>query len=411
MSASQPQRVATTRRPARARGRYARFALTAGALLLALPARADDTSAPQPAAPVLRLPCARAFHTLVVPVRINDSQVLHCILDTGMPEGVFIMDPAKLAGSGVEFAIAARLNGVGPGSAAGKIAYGTTVHLADLEIPNQRVIVLDEPGPLARIGFDGAIGASVFQAYVVQMDCAQNTVTLYAPDSYAPPAATTAVPLTLANTRPFVAATVRIGDGAPVPVELMVDTGATKSLSLNPTEIVAAPRGAVETMLSSGVGGDNQGLLGRIRELQVGPFTLVDVLSEFPKAPDADRGGTIGMDLLQRFTVTLDYPHERMLLAPTQRVSAPFRANMSGISLWPNDAGELYVRFVLADSPADQAGVRVGDVVRSINGKTWPATELSAVREMFRQPGATVRMELERAGATLEVHFELKPLV
>lgn len=371
---------------------------------------APPTLAAENAAPALTLPCTRLFQTFIVPVRVNDSRVLHCILDTGMPDGVFIMDPAKLAGADVAYAGPVKINGVGPGAASGRIATDATLRLADLEFPHQRVIVLDEPGELAQIGFDGAIGASIFARYVVQLDFAHDTLTFFDSAGFTPPAGP-AIPLTIANTRPFVDAQVRDSSGEAKAVKLFIDTGASKSLSLNPEAGVPQPASVVQGVLSSGVGGDRHGAIGRIDALTLGGFTLDRVVCEFPEAGDNDRDGTIGVDLLRRFTVTLDYPNQRVFLEPNGQFDEPFAADASGLSLWPDASGRLRVRFVEAESAAGRAGVKVGDVIRTIDGKAFVATELSQVRQLFKESGKSVTLTLDRDGETIEIKLKLAQVI
>jgi hypothetical protein len=398
---------------ARVRVRRALLAMALVGVVSKAGVRAEEGAAPGARKPVLELPIEETFQTVVVPVRINKSQVLRCILDTGMPEGVFVMDPAKLKDADIEYSGPVKLNGIGPEAQDGQMAVGTMVRLGDLEFPAQRVIVLDKPGELARIGFDGAIGWSVFSTYVVQMDFDNDVVRLYRPEDFAAMPSETALPLSIAATRPFVEAHVQIDDHAAVPVSLMIDTGASKSLSLNtgPEGGVAPPAQALKSLLSSGVGGDTEGLLGRVAKLRLGSHELQNLVTEFPTKAASDRDGTLGMETLQRFTVAFDCPNKRMYLTPNRRFADPFVHDMSGMALWPDESGRIRVRAVREASPAAAAGVQVGDIVRTIDGQSFSAVQLSQVRDLLKVAGKTVRVELDRDGENFQAELKLKQLI
>lgn len=77
-----------------------------------------------------------------------------------------------------------------------------------------------------------------------------------------------------------------------------------------------------------------------------------------------------------------------------------------GVAVEQHDEG-LEVIYVVLGSPAEQAGLRVGDVVTSING-----VEVSTVPEahdllLERSPGTLIRLDLERAGGRQSVYAAL----
>ena len=89
--------------------------------------------------------------------------------------------------------------------------------------------------------------------------------------------------------------------------------------------------------------------------------------------------GDLGLPLLARFRLILDYSTIACMRYPTQ---APFPKDRLGLSLDKVDAG-FAVGFVAPDSPAQAAGFKVGDKIAFINGKSadaWPGTSFADLR-------------------------------
>lgn len=80
---------------------------------------------------------------------------------------------------------------------------------------------------------------------------------------------------------------------------------------------------------------------------------------------------------------------------------------LSGVTLL-KERGIAYVVAVDAGSPADQAGLRPGDVVAQIDGESTRLQPLWEIQEALAGvPGSRVEMELLRLGEEVQVSFEL----
>ena len=116
---------------------------------------------------------------------------------------------------------------------------------------------------------------------------------------------------------------------------------------------------------------------------------------------DTTNDGYVGGELLERFKVRVDYAHRQLALTPARPLAAPFEFDMSGISLTspgPSFA-ERRVRLVLAGSPAAAAGFEAGDTLVAIDGKKAARLSLDEIRALFRRPGRTYRIGIERKGS------------
>lgn len=84
------------------------------------------------------------------------------------------------------------------------------------------------------------------------------------------------------------------------------------------------------------------------------------------------------------------------------------RAGWPGVVLDIGERGDLLVGTVLTDSPADHAGLQVGDRVVSVQGKAVSTTASWAEWFEVAFPGEVRSVGVQRAGARQEVHVELE---
>jgi hypothetical protein len=191
-----------------------------------------------------------------------------------------------------------------------------------------------------------------------------------------------------------------------------VDTGTRTALSLNApftrdNHLLDGETVIPEATLGVGVGGESLASVYRISDVEIGTLHLHDVIAtashdEKGVFADPDLAGIIGGDLLRKFRVILDYPHNRVILEKTRDSETPFRYDAAGVFLMAD--GPKYDRIrilrVVPGSPADGAGLQKGDTIEMVDGK--PAAVLDDVRTLFLRPGMTHRLRVSRDGKSFE---------
>ena len=123
------------------------------------------------------------------------------------------------------------------------------------------------------------------------------------------------------------------------------------------------------------------------------------------------RNGSLGIEVLRRFVVTFDYTRKQMLLRPNGLYEETFEYNMAGIEPYRIADELLSIEFVLPGSPSEAAGLKSGDVIIAIDGRSareWTALEL---RERFLKEGDEVSMTIQRDDERFEVAVRLKRLI
>jgi membrane-associated protease RseP (regulator of RpoE activity) len=96
--------------------------------------------------------------------------------------------------------------------------------------------------------------------------------------------------------------------------------------------------------------------------------------------------GNIGLELISRFRIIIDYPHDRLFAVPdAATVHTSFSRDRLGLSLKKQDT-MLNVLFVSPGSPAETAGLRAGDMITQINEKPLQAWSMATLSSALR-PG------------------------
>ncbi len=380
---------------------------------------------PQPQGPVANIPIeVDGDNKIFLKARVNNSAPLTFLLDSGAGSGlVFYSKAAQLLGLTVQ--------GKGKGSGGGEGTFetrtgkGISLQLSGVQMNDQKFVVF--PPEKTDIGFgkpvDGVIGYSLFSRYVVELDYQTKIVNLYEPGTYQYSGSGESVPIKIMSNVPFARVKIPIAGRKPIEGEFIVDLGASRFAIILNTPLVASSKlltiqKTMKDLGAEGVGGEVKLFVGRLPQLQLGRFTLTDPVVHFAQdqkgvfASD-EFDGVIGGELLRRFKLIFDYSRKRLILEAKEGLSEPFEYNMVGIRLRAesDDFKILKVRRVGENSPAEEAGVREGDVISAINGT--PATELTIpeINKMFRQESKEYSLEIIRGVEKIQIKLKSRRLI
>jgi len=358
--------------------------------------------------------------------QINNSQPLWFALDSGA-SFPFVIDASQASILGLKLDRRA-LRGMGAGPSPYDVADTNlrVIAIGGLRYTNQTVAVLSLDSIAAQIGrpLDGIVGIDLFTRYVVEIGYPDDQIKLYDPKTYKYSGAGEIIPLTLRDSHFFVPAEIVMPDRLPLNGQFLVDTGGWMVGVVLTTPFARSnrlPASRQPTIMDrslSGLGGETKLLVGRATSFTVGKLRIrepvVYVSQDSGGAlASSDYAGVIGSEILRKFSVIFDYTRRRLILEPNARYTEQLEYDMSGMSLRAYGEGlkTLRVYQVLDNSPASEAGLRVGDEVSSINGESASKFTLEKVLQMMKQPGREYKLLIKTASRTRLVMIKTRRLI
>jgi predicted aspartyl protease len=316
---------------------------------------------------------------LVVPVQIN-GRSMSAVIDTGA--SATVIDKALAKELGV-----ASVDDVSIGGGA-KAVMGGEGEVVQLSLAGRKVSVRPLLIDLASVGLTERIlvGRDFLDTTVTQLDFEKGLLRLMSESEVS--GATDLgqrIELTKGTMGAMLAARVLL-DGKPT--EALIDLGSQTPLSVPESIGQDARSRRVSTWVRSDIAGLSIYQVTRIHSLDLAGTTLKNVPAIIE--PQQLRGGQalLGLPVLERFKVTLDMGHGTAWLRPAQDTQAPFGHDRLGLAMVPDPEG-LKVIHVAQSSPAETAGIKVGDVITRVDGELVGAGNAPALAKVGR--GATGR--------------------
>ncbi len=410
-----------------------------------------------------RFPFQLINNLVFVPIKVNGAE-LTFLLDTGVEETIlFGLEDNKR----VNLKNSERIKLYGLGNKdfyEGLRSIGNTLEVQELKSENQLLyIILDSEfnlSSLIGIPVNGIVGYSFFKNNLVEINYGKEQVIVYKDNiknrkKIEKKYVKTSV--AIENAKPYVEGIVVL-DSVRLPVKLMVDNGNSDAIWLfqDASKHITVPKKNFNDYLGQGLSGDIEGKRARIAEFIISDFKFENPIVSFPDSLSIkfinlipDRVGSVGGEILKRFSVIFDYKNDLIYLRKNKGYKNPFTYNKSGLEVrhmgmqWVNEKisletvpifegninsemeknkSEFKYEFKLKpiyeisnirkDSPASKSGLQEGDVIVSINGNPAYKYTLQEINSFLKEEEEKwIELEIRRNKEQLKFRFQLVDLL
>lgn len=400
-------------------------------------------------------------NVIIIPVTVNGVS-MNFLLDTGVENTILFSldDTDEVSFSQLE---KIKIRGLGSNdSFDGFKSVHNHVVINDYTDTNHDIyLVLDQNITIsAQVGFpvNGILGYEFFKNHVVKINYTTNTITIYRDDvtkgkrmqkKYEK------IPMELLNNKPYIICKATFEEPqSAFASKFLLDIGNSDALWFfkQHDDRIVLPKITIEDYLGMGFSGEVFGKRGKIKELAISSFTFSNPLAAFPDTlatsnldKNIGRVGSVGSEIMRRFTVIVHYKANAVYLKKNHHFDDPFHFNMSGLEIqhkglqWISSSYEensamssniftsssekiisnLKYRFELKpiyvitnirkNSPGAIAGLQKDDVIVTIDKKNAYNFTLQEINALLKsEEGKLIQMEIDRKGTPLTFTIKLE---
>ena len=393
-----------------------------------------------------------------IPIKVNGIE-LNFLLDSGVEETILFSmeDKKEVSFNNVE---KIRLRGLGSeAEIEGLKSTNNTLETHGLKSQNHMVyIILDQSFNLSShigIPVNGIIGYQFFKNNLVEVNYQKKKVIIHTNNEKNQKRIEKkfkAVPITIERAKPYIVANVVV-DSVNIPAKLLIDIGNSDAFWVFENDKIKLPKKNFPDFLGKGFSGDVEGHRAKIAKFSVDEFEFKNPIVAFPDSSSIKnvrmvpgRIGSVGGEILKRFTVILDYQDKVMFLKKNSKFSEPFTYNKSGITVqhnglqWVQETVHLQTiqvsssaievtsdkkddnfryKFSLKpvyeivnirkNSTAEKCGLKPGDIIVTINHNTPYKYTLQQINALLKsEEDIWITLEVERDSLLLKFRFRLE---
>lgn len=401
---------------------------------------------------------------IIISIQVNGIP-LNFLLDTGVEESIlFSLDETDE----ISFAQVEKVKIKGFGKKEAFDGYKSTLNEVKvksfIDKNHTLYLVLDQDINISSnvgVPVNGIIGYHFFKNNLVKIDFESQKITIFKSQKKQLEKITKSfdkVPLTLNDGKPYFTASIQFEKSTEdLKAKLLIDTGNSDAVWLfkEKNTQIKVPEINVDDYLGRGFSGDVFGYRGRIPKFSINEIAFNSPIIAFPNPAETtqidaieNRLGSVGSEIMKRFTVYFDYQNSSMYLEKNDFFNDEFNFNMSGIDLqheglqWVKEAYEdrpaiannltdsngdkivsnLQYRFELKpvyivtnirkNSPADLSGIQKDDIIVKVNNRPGYNYSLQKLNELLKSgDGKTIELIVDRKGKHLRFKFQLKKIL
>lgn len=357
-----------------------------------------------------------ADNRILIPVTLNGRVAVEADFDSG---GSLVLQPESVKKLGIHVGGSVKEAGGGEGSTSASTGSLDTLAIGEARLfaPLFDSFAFDPDAPEQAL-----IGLEILQRFVVRFDFDQMLMTLTRPEAFRYDGRGAVVPFHFQDNQPEVKGSI---DG--IAGLFAIDTGDDSSLLLIAPfarrydlverysadipyegQAITATQG-VWARKRAGVvaldGADGRPIV-EVRE----PVTRISLQhSGF----DANRNvsANIGLGILRQFNLTFDYSRQRLIFEPNHFFGQPDIFNRTGLRLKRDQAGWV-ITTIFPNSPALDVGLKVGERIETVNGKTASDFGEGELIGVLKGPlGSIIRLRIGGTTGARDVSLTLRDVL
>lgn len=401
---------------------------------------------------------------IFIPIKVNGIE-LNFLLDSGVEETILFSledDKKEIKFYDVEKIM---LRGLGSKDAIeGLKSTNNVLEIKGLKSENHLLYVIldDEFNLSSHVGIpvNGIIGYHFFKNNLVEINYERRRVVIHRDNEGNKKKIEKKfkkVAIAIERSKPYIINTITI-DSVSFPAKLLIDLGNSDAVWLfqNRSKVIKVPSKNFEDYLGKGFSGDIEGKRARIAKFKMSEFEFLNPLVAFPDSSSIrnvkvvpGRVGSVGGEILKRFSVIFDYTNSLLYLKKNKEYYDPFTYNRSGVEIqhyglqWveetvsletvarvstdnpfqlKNRTNDFKYKFKLKpiyeishirkNSPAANNGLQKGDIIVSINKNPAYRYSLQEINSLFKsEEEKWITLEIKRNNQILEFKFQLQDVL
>jgi hypothetical protein len=407
----------------------------------------------------VNIPFKLINNLIFIPIKVNGVE-LNFLLDSGVEETILFSLEEKKE---IEFYNIEKitLRGLGSEDAIqGLKSTNNILEVQGLKSTNHLLyIVLDQEFNLSShvgIPVNGIIGYNFFKDNLVEINYERKRITIHRENDKNRKKIEKKfkkTPITIEKNKPYIVNGVTI-DSLEFPAKLLIDIGNSDALWLfeKESQLIKVPAKNFEDYLGKGFSGDVEGKRARVLKFKIAEFEFKNPIAAFPDSTSLKsvkmvpgRVGSVGGEILRRFTIVFDYTNGILYLKKNREFNTPFNYNKSGIEIqqqgmqWvqetlylqtipivvtevpfkaESNSNNFKYKFNLKpvysianirkNSPAYVSGLQKGDIIISINGNPTYKYSLQQMNAFLKsEEEKWITVEIKRNSRILKFKFQL----
>jgi hypothetical protein len=360
-------------------------------------------------------------NVILMELSVDESTPLNFIFDTGA------------GGTVINAPIADRLDIVGDETVPREGATGMaeivqstdhTVYVEDISFQDVTLGIAELGHIEKRIGtpIDGVIGWLILSQYAVRIDYDTMLIEIYDNNKFEYDFGDSGYTLEVQGTAIFTNVTVAFKSGNTFTGKVLVDTGAGSTFYFNTpfieeNDLLAEMDNYYERETQSISTESAHVYTTMLANLSISnyDFSTLPVAMAIAEAGASSWSGPMGIlgnGVLKHFNIFIDLQQKRMSLESNRLYHDQFEVNCSGLELVTDDAFQrVIIDHVYAGSPAEEAGLKVGNEIVQINGANVSDFQLPQIRSILSQDGEEVEILIDREGELHGYTLKLQALI